>query len=96
MHPLQTQFPNLRVTDATPISATTTSSGNSSWLATKRLGVERAAALALREDGSGGGRKDKWKREDGEGREKELPSTPGWKPKLTPTRRGDDLFLNVG
>ncbi|RFU26235.1 hypothetical protein B7463_g10106, partial [Scytalidium lignicola] len=24
-----------------------------------------------------------------------LPSTPGWVPKLTPTRRGDDLFLSV-
>ncbi|RKU46684.1 hypothetical protein DL546_008608 [Coniochaeta pulveracea] len=96
MHPLQTQFPNLRVTDATPISATTTSSGNSSWLATKRLGVERAAALALREDGGGGGQRDKWKRDGGEEGNKELPATPGWKPKLTPTRRGDDLFLNVG
>jgi hypothetical protein len=25
----------------------------------------------------------------------ELPSTPGWIPKLTPTRRGDELFLSV-
>ncbi|GKT45128.1 uncharacterized protein ColSpa_05309 [Colletotrichum spaethianum] len=25
----------------------------------------------------------------------DLPSTPTWQPKLTPTRRGDDLFLNV-
>ncbi|QSZ33084.1 hypothetical protein DSL72_002669 [Monilinia vaccinii-corymbosi] len=24
-----------------------------------------------------------------------LPQTPGWVPKLTPTRRGNDLFLNV-
>lgn len=24
-----------------------------------------------------------------------LPGTPGWKPKLTPTRRGNDLFLSV-
>lgn len=24
-----------------------------------------------------------------------LPATPTWQPKLTPTRRGDDLFLNV-
>ncbi|PNP50424.1 hypothetical protein THARTR1_08806 [Trichoderma harzianum] len=23
----------------------------------------------------------------------ELPATPVWKPRLTPTRRGDDLFL---
>ncbi|KAL8419059.1 hypothetical protein RB594_002313 [Gaeumannomyces avenae] len=25
-----------------------------------------------------------------------LPATPGWEPKLTPTRRGADLFLKVG
>jgi hypothetical protein len=25
----------------------------------------------------------------------ELPNTPGWVPKLTPTRRGDVLFLSV-
>ena len=24
-----------------------------------------------------------------------LPATPGWQPKLTPTRRGGDLYLNV-
>lgn len=24
-----------------------------------------------------------------------LPRTPGWMPKLTPTRRGDELFLSV-
>ena len=27
--------------------------------------------------------------------EGELPKTPGWVPKLTPTRRGDELFLSV-
>jgi hypothetical protein len=35
---------------------------------------------------------------NGAGREferMELPQTPGWVPKLTPTRRGDVLFLNV-
>jgi hypothetical protein len=25
----------------------------------------------------------------------DLPKTPGWVPKLTPTRRGDELFLSV-
>ncbi|KAJ0162725.1 hypothetical protein CTA2_4094, partial [Colletotrichum tanaceti] len=25
----------------------------------------------------------------------DLPSTPTWQPTLTPTRRGDDMFLNV-
>lgn len=29
------------------------------------------------------------------GGEGELPRTPGWVPKLTPTRRGDELFLSV-
>jgi len=29
------------------------------------------------------------------GREDGLPRTPGWVPKLTPTRRGDELFLSV-
>jgi hypothetical protein len=25
----------------------------------------------------------------------ELPGTPGWVPRLTPTRRGDELFISV-
>jgi hypothetical protein len=25
----------------------------------------------------------------------ELPDTPGWVPRLTPTRKGDELFLSV-
>jgi len=29
------------------------------------------------------------------GREGKMPPTPGWVPKLTPTRRGDELFLSV-
>jgi len=34
----------------------------------------------------------------GEGAELEreaLPDTPGWVPRLTPTRKGDELFLSV-
>ena len=34
----------------------------------------------------------------GEGTEferEELPATPGWVPRLTPTRKGDELFLSV-
>lgn len=26
----------------------------------------------------------------------ELPGTPGWVPRLTPTRKGEDLYLRVG
>lgn len=31
----------------------------------------------------------------GYGSDSDLPRTPGWVPKLTPTRRGDELFLSV-
>jgi len=86
-----------------PASATTSGSVDStgsSFLLTKRLGADRAAALILGED-VGGKRRAKWQRDQGDpglaGREAPaaLPDTPGWLPKLTPTRRGDDLFLNV-
>lgn len=30
-----------------------------------------------------------------ESAESDLPRTPGWVPRLTPTRRGDELFLSV-
>ena len=29
------------------------------------------------------------------GRDGDIPRSPAWNPKLTPTRRGDDLYLNV-
>jgi hypothetical protein len=74
------------------VAPTSNTTGGSSLLA-KRLGKERAALLAFGDEASltkpGGG---KWARqEDTSG----LPATPGWQPKLTPTRKGDDLFLNV-
>lgn len=98
-----------------PHSAVTVSSTASSLLA-KRLGSDRAAALAF--DPNGGNRKRQpqqpWKRHDAAGGQGPpafflspeealasplgtgmLPMTPGWQPKLTPTRRGDDLYLNV-
>ncbi|EOO04152.1 hypothetical protein UCRPA7_321 [Phaeoacremonium minimum UCRPA7] len=76
---------------------------NASSLLAKRLGADRAAALAM---GEGNGKKAppaKWKRQQGPGTpgflvddtHVPLPATPGWQPKLTPTRRGDDLFLSV-
>lgn len=91
-----------------PTSAVTTSSTASSLLA-KRVGNEKAAALAL--DNNQKKPTAAWKRFGpggllspdtammspggrplGSGG---LPATPTWQPKLTPTRRGDDLFLNV-
>lgn len=92
-----------------PTSAVTTSSVASSLLA-KRVGNERAAALSLenhqkrapaswKRQGPGGllspemaGMMYPGSRGRGDAG---LPATPTWQPKLTPTRRGDDLFLNV-
>jgi hypothetical protein len=95
-----------------PASAVTTSSTTSSLLS-KRLGSERAAALALESNqinagpwrrqgnipGSTGllspdmaGMMSPAHRRPGTGG---LPATPTWQPKLTPTRRGGDLYLNV-
>jgi hypothetical protein len=86
-------------------SATTNGSADStgsSYLLTKRLGADRAAALTLGEDfGSQSARRVKWQRDQqgpgvaGQDAGIDLPATPGWLPKLTPTRRGEDLFLNV-
>ncbi|KAI0912291.1 hypothetical protein F4823DRAFT_623044 [Ustulina deusta] len=83
----------------------TVSSAASSLLA-KRLGSDRAAALVLDPSGK---KAQQWRRQGG-GDNGEflspdafslaspkgtLPQTPIWQPKLTPTRRGDDLYLNV-
>ncbi|KAE8441744.1 hypothetical protein EG329_004488 [Mollisiaceae sp. DMI_Dod_QoI] len=49
-------------------------------------------------EGSGGRLTVQYAGEGERGREFErmdLPATPGWLPKLTPTRRGDELFLSV-
>ncbi|GAB1313988.1 hypothetical protein MFIFM68171_04198 [Madurella fahalii] len=77
----------------TPLSAD--SSSQSSLLA-KRRGTDKVAALAL----VGGSGKDARPRKANAGWTKEEPSapvpiTPGWVPELTPTRKGDDLYLNV-
>ncbi|KFH45836.1 hypothetical protein ACRE_033230 [Hapsidospora chrysogenum ATCC 11550] len=72
-----------------PVSEASTSSS----LLAKRLGSDRAAQMTLAEPG--GSSRAKWRREGPSGQQQDLPSTPGWRPKLTPTRRGDDLFLNV-
>ncbi|KAI1751715.1 hypothetical protein F4782DRAFT_175901 [Xylaria castorea] len=81
----------------------TVSSTTSSLLA-KRLGSDRAAALALDPNGK---KAQKWRRQGNDGGllspdaillgspRGTLPQTPIWQPKLTPTRRGGDLYLNV-
>lgn len=92
-----------------PSSAVTTSSVASSLLA-KRVGNERAAALSLENNqkkvpaswkrfGPGGLLSPEMagmmSPESRTYAASGLPATPTWQPKLTPTRRGDDLFLNV-
>ncbi|OIW28929.1 hypothetical protein CONLIGDRAFT_399892 [Coniochaeta ligniaria NRRL 30616] len=104
----QAQLSRSRLPDRiliSPASATTNGSvesAGSSFLLTKRLGADRAAALTLGEDlGGQSARRVKWQRDQegpgfiGRETAAALPATPGWLPKLTPTRRGDDLFLNV-
>ncbi|KAI0394089.1 hypothetical protein F5Y17DRAFT_466487 [Xylariaceae sp. FL0594] len=66
---------------------------SSTSLVAKRLGNDKAAALVL-DPSKERERAQQWRRqqEDGNGT---LPTTPKWLPRLTPTRRGDDLYLNV-
>ncbi|KAK6842502.1 hypothetical protein PG987_003362 [Apiospora arundinis] len=93
-----------------PISAAETTSSTTSSLLAKRLGNEKAAALSL-DNGQnklGGPWKRQRGGPNDPGLlspemaaagmstpRTRLPATPTWQPKLTPTRRGDDLFLNV-
>ncbi|KAL2196414.1 hypothetical protein P885DRAFT_37696 [Corynascus similis CBS 632.67] len=79
--------------------------GQASLLLAKRRGAEKAAALIL-PDPSGKGRKGggtdaNGRRNKGGWAKEETepgpvpPITPGWVPELTPTRKGEDLYLNV-
>lgn len=128
--PSPSQSPSPASASQSPsVSNTTlkTTDSQSSLLAAKRLGAERAAALQIggdsvearqarwkrrtsslgktgaddaagaapkgvvyRQAGAGGGKKPNTRESD-----IPLPATPGWKPQLTPKRRGDDLFLSV-
>ncbi|KAI0974044.1 hypothetical protein F4678DRAFT_424410 [Xylaria arbuscula] len=83
-----------------------TVSSTASSLLAKRLGNDRAATLVLDPNAK---KVQPWRRQAGGGNGEflspdafslasprgTLPQTPIWQPKLTPTRRGDDLFLNV-
>ncbi|KAL7926227.1 hypothetical protein ACQKWADRAFT_177294 [Trichoderma austrokoningii] len=95
-HPLLT-----RTSASTHISS---SSAADSLLA-KRLGTSRAADMALlpvpQPAMTASSSQNKWLRQ-GQYQQPstpempspaELPATPVWKPRLTPTRRGDDLYL---
>ncbi|TGJ88646.1 hypothetical protein E0Z10_g88 [Xylaria hypoxylon] len=83
-----------------------TVSSTASSLLAKRLGSNRASALVLDPNGK---KSQQWRRQAGGGDngllspyslelsspKGTLPQTPIWQPKLTPTRWGDDLYLNV-
>ncbi|KAG0652661.1 hypothetical protein D0Z07_0247 [Hyphodiscus hymeniophilus] len=58
------------------------------WRVLKEGDIERAKSPGWRPQLAGGEGVQTLERTD-------LPSTPGWIPKLTPTRRGDELFLSV-
>ncbi|KAK3945989.1 hypothetical protein QBC46DRAFT_424915 [Diplogelasinospora grovesii] len=84
--------------------------GQSSLLA-KRVGTDRAAALSLagkqvplKKNKTGWSREQMQQQQQQggggpgllvDGEKIPVPITPGWVPTLTPTRRGEDLFLNV-
>lgn len=95
-----------------PLSMMTMTSGASgasgppgaSSLLAKRIGNDKAAALAL---GPNSKKRERWRRNGDPNNmlspedagllspRGTLPNTPTWLPKLTPTRHGDDLVLNV-
>lgn len=78
----------------------------------KRVGGEKAVDAGLdaaADDGEFIGARSQWKRDQPQQKlgtttveallnkdNMHLPATPGWEPRLTPTRRGEDLFLKVG
>ena len=81
-----------------PISDISTSSS----LLAKRLGSDRAAQMSVSTDPdqqyASFAAQTKWQRDGKPATPRhahDLPTTPGWMPRLTPTRRGEDLFLNV-
>ncbi|KAM5375533.1 hypothetical protein ACJA88_007428 [Fusarium oxysporum] len=61
-------------------------------LLAKRVGLDRAAGMTIGTDKTGA---SKWNRDIQNKTPPNLPLSPHWQPTLTPTRRGDDLVLNV-
>ena len=58
------------------------------WRVLKKSDKDKAKSPTWRPQLAGGGAAQVVERTD-------LPATPGWIPKLTPTRKGDELFLSV-
>ncbi|KAF4948476.1 hypothetical protein FGADI_9601 [Fusarium gaditjirri] len=61
-------------------------------LLAKRVGLDRAAGMTI---GTAKTAASKWNRDIQNKTPPNLPMSPHWQPTLTPTRRGDDLVLNV-
>ncbi|KAF6818492.1 hypothetical protein CSOJ01_01872 [Colletotrichum sojae] len=119
-------IPGVTIRPASEDAPSVATSSTTSSLLSKRLGTERAAALAPLQHNANGGLRHSpnWRpyrpgaagggdvlfspdeffpsgaappvpRSRENNNDLRLPATPTWQPKLTPTRRGDDLFLNV-
>lgn len=102
------QGPLLTSTSTSTSTSSSTDSQSSSLLA-KRLGTSRAANMALPvpQPITTSSSQNKWLRQGQQDQQQpstpkmppppqqpaELPATPVWKPRLTPTRRGEDLYL---
>lgn len=67
-------------------------SGSQDSLLSKRVGSDRAADMTIGTDPAS---KSKWNRDVQNSTPPSYPMSPHWQPTLTPTRRGDDLVLNV-
>ncbi|KAI8725291.1 hypothetical protein NCS52_00099800 [Fusarium sp. LHS14.1] len=89
IHPSRVQYQTYNPSPTT--SQPSSRSGDSTLLA-KRLGSDRAANMSI---GTESPKASKWRREDPNLTPPGFPLSPHWKPTLTPTRRGDDLYLNV-
>ncbi|KAF4332464.1 DEF1-coordinates repair and RNA pol II proteolysis in response to DNA damage [Fusarium beomiforme] len=61
-------------------------------LLAKRVGSDRAAGMTIGTEKTGA---SKWNRDVQNKTPSNMPMPPNWQPTLTPTRRGDDLVLNV-
>ncbi|KAF5010858.1 hypothetical protein FDECE_3003 [Fusarium decemcellulare] len=90
IHPSRVPYQPYHPSPAMNPPAVYPGAGDPSLLA-KRLGSNRAADMSIGTDKPG---TSKWRR-DPQDRSLPGPASSHWKPTLTPTRRGDDLFLNV-
>ncbi|GKT99753.1 def1-coordinates repair and rna pol ii proteolysis in response to dna damage [Fusarium langsethiae] len=88
IHP--SQYQNYRPPQ--PMTTALAHSGSQDSLLSKRVGSDRAADMTI---GTDSAKKSKWNRDVQDNTPPSYPMSPHWKPTLTPTRRGDDLVLNV-